>query len=206
MVITGLRKCRGRLYLLEIDGAAAQTVDIATFEESPYKVGSSLTMRQLKELTALSNARRAKEKALYLLSLRDHSCGELERKLCAVADEETAALTVGRMRELGLVDDARFARTRAQYLINRKLYPKRRAFAELCALGVDRETARDAVESIETDDADRALALLNKKHYNKKDCRKAAAALGRYGFDGDTIRRAMSQWLSEEWEIDNNEL
>ncbi len=210
MVITSLKKYRGRLYRLEFDDNEAQMVDIATFNESPYKIGSTLTDRQLEELVTQSNKRRAKEKALYLLSMRDHSFDELEKKLRLVADSKTAAETAEQMQSLGYIDDERFAKQRAEYLINRKLYPKKRAIMELCRLGVDREIAQNATESIESNDVSQALALLNKKHYNKKSCnehiKKAAASLARYGFDSYTIRRAIEMWHTEEQDFGIDEL
>ncbi|MDD3693613.1 MAG: regulatory protein RecX [Oscillospiraceae bacterium] len=209
MVITGIKKCRGRLYRLEFDDDETQMVHIGTFEESPYKIGSVLTDLQLEELVTQSNKRRAKEKALYLLSMRDYSLAELEKKLRLVADPNTAAETAKQMQSLGYIDDERFAKQRAQYLIKHKLYPKRRVVMELCRLGVDRETAQNATESIESNDVRQALALLNKKHYNKKSCNyinKAAAALARYGFDSCTIRRAIEMWQTEEQDFDIDEL
>lgn len=202
MIITELCKRRGRLYLLMIDGEPAVTVDVRTFEESPYRVGSSLSEEELKTLLDESQRRRAKEKALYLLSLRDHSRAELEQKLRRESDEETASDTAERMEELGLVNDKEYAVKRARDLIERRYYPKRRAVQELCARGVDRETAQEAVERMESDDMCQALALLNKKYYNKlgdeSSRQKTAAALARFGFSCDCIRKAIEEWQFKE--------
>ena len=210
MVITELRKRRGRLYLLVIDGEPSVTVDINTFEESPYQVGSSLSDEQLEELLLSSKKRRAREKALYLLSLRDHSKTELKNKLGRDVDEETAYETAGRMEELGLINDRSFAVRRARDMTDRKLYPKRRVYQELCALGIEHAMAREITGGLECDDVRQALALLDKKYYNRKSCeddiRKTAAALARYGFDGDTVRRAMKAWKSEEQDFDIDDL
>ena len=78
MTITELRKCRGRLYRLVLDGEPAVTVDVRTFEESPYRVGSSLSVEELEALLDESARRRAREKAVDLLSRRDHSRRGLE--------------------------------------------------------------------------------------------------------------------------------
>ena len=79
MVITELIKKRGRLFQLVLDGEPSVTVDVRTFEESPYKVGSSLSDEQLERLVEESRRRRSREKALYLLSLRDCQRSELEK-------------------------------------------------------------------------------------------------------------------------------
>ena len=201
MTITELRKRRGRLYLLVIDGEPAMTVDVRTFEESPYKVGSSLSDEELKSLLDESERRRAKEKALYLLSLRDYSRVELERKLQQEAGTQTAAETAARMEELGLLNDEAYAGRLARDLIRRRHYPKRRACQELCARGLDRETAQSAVEEVDSDDVQQALALIHKKYYNKlgdESRQKTMAALARFGFSSDVIRRAIEEFIEQE--------
>ncbi|MDD2362813.1 MAG: regulatory protein RecX [Oscillospiraceae bacterium] len=210
MVITELKKRRGRLYLLVFDGRQPVTVDINTFEESPYKVGSSLSDEQLEELLLLSQIRRAKEKAFYLLSLRDHSKAELKNKLRKYADDKIAEDTADKMEELGLINDLSFAKRRASDLICRKQYPKQRVLRELCTLGIDSETAQHIIDDMECDDVEQALALLDRKYYNKKsneeDIRKTAAALARFGFSGDTVRKAINEWKSKEQDYDVDEL
>ena len=67
----------------------------------------------------------------------------------------------------------------------------------LCARGIDRETAEQAVEETGSDDVQQALALLQKKCYttldSESDRQKALAALQRFGFDYETVRRAAGQ-------------
>ena len=109
MVITGIKKKRGRLLQLEFDSLPSVAVDIRTFEETPYQVGSSLNEKQLDELVRLSNQRRSMEKALYLLSFRDYSRRELEQKLLRETDSAAAAAAVDRMEELGLINDGEYA-------------------------------------------------------------------------------------------------
>lgn len=77
--------------------------------ESPYRAGGVIDDDQLRELLDRSEKNRAREKALYLLSMRDHSRGELERKLRRTAGEQTAAETAARMEEIGLVNDEAYA-------------------------------------------------------------------------------------------------
>ena len=54
------------------------------------------------------------------------------------------------------------------------------------------------MEATEKDDLEKALELLAKKQYNRlhdeNGRRKAAASLARFGFDGGTVRRALSIW------------
>lgn len=206
MQITDVRKRRGRLYLLYLDGEAAMTVDAAAFDESPYRMGGTITDEELHDLLEESKRRRAKEKALYLLSLRDHSRGELEKKLRRDAGGEVAAEVAGRMEEIGLVDDEGYACRLARDLLARRHFPLRRAESELQARGIARELAREAVaraaEELETDDEQQALALVRKKYYNKlydEDARrKTAAALARQGFGSRAVRYALARAMEPE--------
>ena len=201
MIITEIRKRRGTLYLLVLDGEPAMTVDARTFDESPYRPGGAIDDGQLRELLEQSARRRAREKALYLLSLRDHSRAELEDKLRRGEGREAAAETAARMEELGLVNDEAYAYRLARELRLRTRYPLRRTVQELTARGVDREIALQAAGEPETDDAALALELLRKKYYNRlqteEDRRRVRAALARRGFGGGDIRRAMEAFGEE---------
>ena len=202
MTVTEVRRQRRHLYTLVIDGEPAVDVDVSVWDESPYKAGCTLTDEQLHALLTASQERRAKDKALYLLSLRDYARGELEKKLCADAPPEIAAQTAARMEELGLVNDAAYARRLAQDLRLRRQFPYRRAVQELCSRGIAREIAEEAAGEVETDEVQQALALLRKKRYNTScdadDRRRIAAALGRAGFSYDVIRRAMEAFAEQE--------
>ena len=147
MIITDVRKRRGRLYQLYLDGEPAVTVDAAAFDESPYRMGGRIDDDQLRELLEAGSRRRAREKALYLLSMRDHSRGELEQKLRQTAGAQAAEETAARMEELGLVDDEAYARRLARDLLAGKGID--RALAE--------EAAAEAMEEAETDDGQQAL-------------------------------------------------
>ena len=210
MIITETRVRRGQLYLLVLDGEPAMTVDRRTFDESPYKTGALITDEQLRELLEESRRRRAKEKALYLLSMRDHSKAELERKLSAEAGKDVAAQTAERLEELGLVNDEDYARRLARDLRLRRHYPLRRAVQEMQSRGVSRDLAQLAAQEVETDDTQQALELLRKKYYNKlhtdDERRKTTAALARLGFGYEDIRRAMREYddgeITDEWPIE----
>lgn len=198
MRITEAARRRRSLYLLTLEGAEPVEVDVRTFDESPYSVGATVSPRELEQLLALSRYNRAHDRALYLLGLRDYACRELEQKLLAEADPETAARVVERLRQLGLLDDERYAAHTARSLSAYKQYPRRRVEQELRRRGVDGETARAAAEELDTEDFQQALALIEKKYYNKLNSpesrQRVAAALARRGFSYGAIRRAMEQF------------
>ena len=197
MKITAAVRIRGQQYLLTIDGNddCQAEVDAATFDHSGYHVDGEITPQELEDLLALSKRNRVRSRALYYLSDRDYAARELENKLCRMTERETAHAVVERLTEVGLINDAAYAGRQAQNLAQYRLYPKRRILQELRAKGIDRETAQAAVDAADIDDFQLALALIEKKYYNKLSDRssreKTAAALVRYGFGFDTVRRAI---------------
>ncbi len=204
MKITDKKRIRGAQYVLsfDTDDDFTVTVDATTFDESYYFVGREISADELDDLLALSRKNRTRSRALYYLSGRDYAKKELERKLYRSADKETAAAVVDRLEEVGLVDDSAYAERMARSFANYRLYPRRRIVSALREKGVSREDAENAVEQLETDDLQVALALLRKKYYNKlqdkENREKVAAALARSGFGFDTVKKAIEIVTAEE--------
>ena len=202
MIITGLERKRGSLYIVSLDGEVVGEIDRRTMDESGYGVDSDLSVEQWQQLQEQSAYNRAKDKALYWLSLRDRSRGELLRKLKEITDEQIAVDTVERLTELGLLNDDALAARWAVELSRQKHFSRRRVEQELVRRGFDREVARAAVEELDAEDTTQALAIIRKKYYNKMMTedgrRKTMAALGRYGFSSTTIRRAFENWEIED--------
>ena len=202
MRIIEVSRRRRQLYLLTIEGGDLIEVDVRTFDESPYRAGCDVTEEQLNTLLATSQRNRARERALYLLGLRDYSCHELEQKLYTEATPEIAAVVVERLQEVGLLDDERYAARLARSLSEGKHYPRRRIEQELRRRGISNVLVQAVVCDLEGEDFEQALALLQKKYYNKLNDpdsrRRVIAALARRGFSYGAIRRAMDEMGAPE--------
>ena len=135
---------KGRLALF-LDGEFAFSLDEDTFAAAALHQDDELEDWQIEELRKKSETRRALDKAMDYLSLRDHAAGELYQKLCRKFDTHSAAYAVARAGELGLLNDASFARRRAAELL-RKRKSRREILNDLSAKGIDRDTAADVVE------------------------------------------------------------
>lgn len=197
MKITAIKPLRKRLSALYIDGELAVKLDTQTLLENRVDVGNEIDDVELKELIRLSGERRAKEKALWLISYRDHSKKELEQKLRRTSDESSAQAAVERMEELGLVDDESFARQYAKKLIFSKKMSKRAAMFELTRKGIDRETAEQALDEIEVDYHEQILQIIDRKYSDINDekvRRRAVAALQRLGYGWDDIKSALREY------------
>ena len=202
---------KGRMALF-FDGEFAFSLDADTFAKADLHEEDLLEEWQIEDLRKESDCcrasnyvgfiRRALDKAMDYLSLRDHAAGELYQKLCRKFDEHSAAYAVARAGELGLLNDADFARRRAAELL-RKRKSRREILLDLTAKGIDRDTVAEAVEALyaEADDGEdpelaNARALVE-RHYaaklaaGKRD--QVAAALARRGFSHSVIRAALAE-------------
>lgn len=192
---------KGRLALF-LDGEFVFSLDEETFARANLHEGDDLESWQVEDLRKQSDTRRALDKAMDYLSLRDHASGELYQKLCRKFDAPSAAYAVARAGELGLLDDAGVARRRAAELL-RKRKSRREILTDLATKGIDRDTAAEAVEALyeceeEGEDPELATArALVQRHYaaklaaGKRD--QVAAALARRGFSHTIIREALAE-------------
>lgn len=193
---------KGRLALF-LDGEFVFSLDEDTFASAHLHEGDDLEPWQVEQLRKQSDTRRALDKAMDYLSLRDHAAGELYQKLCRKFDGPSAAYAVARAQELGLLNDEAFACRRAAELL-RKRKSRREILNDLAAKGIDRDVAAEAVEALydtgpEGEDPERAAveALLQRQYAAKLAAGKrdqVAAALARRGFSHAVIREMLAEY------------
>ena len=136
MLITAVEPRRKAMCALYIDGEYVMNLDARTVIENRFDVGREIDDEELHEIIRLSNERRAKEKALWLISYRDHSKKELTDKIKRTCDEESVEKAVERMEELDFdpCDGIRAVIDRKYKNINDEKI-RRRAVAALQRLG-----------------------------------------------------------------------
>lgn len=205
MELTAAEPRRRGLVQLFLDGEAAVKLDTQVFLQSGLKPGDQVSDQELFELIQASDARRAQEKALYLLEYRNYSKRELTEKIArTAASREAAQAAAGRMEELGLIDDRRFGEDYARELFSRKGYGARRAAQELRRKGLDQELVQELVEKYGSPEQseENIRRVLEKKYpgwrEDEKVRRRAFAALQRLGYSYQEVREAMGQ--GEDWE------
>ena len=205
MELTAAEPRRRGLTQLFLDGEAAVKLDTQVFLQSGLKPGDQVSDQELFELIQASDARRAQEKALYLLEYRNYSKRELTEKIArTAASREAAQAAAGRMEELGLIDDRRFGEDYARELFSRKGYGARRAAQELRRKGLDQELVQELVEKYGSPEQseENIRRVLEKKYpgwrEDEKVRRRAFAALQRLGYSYQEVREAMGQ--GEDWE------
>lgn len=205
MELTAAEPRRRGLIQLYLDGEAAVKLDAQVFLQSGLKPGDQVSDQELFELIQASDARRAQEKALYLLEYRNYSKRELTEKIArTAASREAAQAAAVRMEELGLIDDRRFGEDYAKELFSRKGYGARRAAQELRRKGLDQELVQELVEKYggPEQSGENIRRVLEKKYpgwqADEKVRRRAFAALQRLGYSYQEVREAMGQ--DEDWE------
>ena len=136
------------------------------------------------------------QRALGLLTRREHSRKELTRKLTDRGVERAeAAAAIEKLCDAGWQDDARFAQSLVRSRANAGYGPIR-IRAELGTHGLDREAVAAAMESFDGDWATNARDLIRRRFgqgiaTDRARQRKAAAMLVRRGFAADHIRTAL---------------
>lgn len=194
MKITAVEPRRKQMCALFIDGEYVMNLDAQTLIENRFDVGREIDDDELKDIIDKSNERRAKEKALWLISYRSHSKKELFDKLKRSFDEASAQKAVDRMEELGLINDEEFARLYARKLVNGKKMSVKAAEYELYRKGIDKITAEQVLGELEYDPQTQIIEFITKKYKNIQDekiKRRAVAALQRKGYSWEEIRQAI---------------
>ena len=110
-----------------IDGEFAMKLDTEVLLAHRFDVGREIDDDELKEIIEKSSERRAKEKALWLISYRSHSKKELFDKLARADGEEAAASAVEKIKTLGYIDDEHYAVALAKELAEKLFGIGRRA-------------------------------------------------------------------------------
>ncbi len=197
MVITAIEPRRKRLSAVYIDGEFALKLDTETLITEHVKAGAEIDDDELLELIKKSDARRAKEKALWLISYRDHSEGELRQKLSKDYGEEAVDSAINKLSDLGFINDESFAQRYAESLTSKHL-SSRQINQKLRQKGLDKDLCSDTVEGLELDEKEEIRALINKKYLNKlqtqDDLRRTVAALQRRGFSYGDIRSVINEF------------
>ena len=201
MLITAIEPRRKAMSALYIDGEYVMNLDTQTLIDNRFDVGREINDEDLHEIIQLSNERRAKEKALWLISYRDHSSKELTEKIRRTCDEVSAQKAVERLEELGLVNDEAFAHRYARQLLFTKHMSKKAAVYYLVQKGIDKDLAEEVLNEIPVDTNEEIRAVINKKYKNitdEKTKKRAVAALQRLGYRWEDIKSVLNEYEEED--------
>ena len=198
MTITAIEPKKKGLSALYIDGEFALKLDTEVLISHRMDVGVQIDDDKLKEVIDASNIKRAKDKAMWLISYRDHSKKELIDQVAKHSSYDAAVKAVERLCELGLVNDENFARRYAHDLLFIKRLSKTGAKRKLIEKGIDKYLAEDTVDMIECDTDDNLRAIIEKKYlknlFDEKGRRRCVNGLMRLGYSYSDIKSVLSEY------------
>lgn len=198
MTITKIREQKNGRFAVYVDGEYVLSADKRSIDICGITNGAQISQQELDTLAATANEQKATDRAMTILSYRDHSKQELKRKLERTLGEEQAEKTVQKMEDLGLVNDDAYAEKLAAELLDRRLMGADRAVFEMTRRGIDRRMASEIVERLDINPQERISRFLSKKYPNglddEKVYRRAVSALTRNGFRWDDIRQVLREF------------
>lgn len=202
MQITATEPRKKGLSALYIDGEFAVKVDTEVLLAHRFDVGREITDEELRACLLDSDRKRCKDKAMWLISFRDHSRKELLDKLKKEYPEDVAEAAVTRMEELGLIDDSRYARRYTADLISLKHLGERGVRQKLFEKGIDRDLIDEILEETAIDEEEQIRTVIEKKYArnlsDEKVRRRAVAALQRLGFGYASIKSVLREYIDTE--------
>ena len=135
-----------------------------------------------------------KEKALRLLEFRNHSKGELKKKLTiAGANSEDIERVIEFLEEYHLVNDRDYAKRLALDLQNLKKYGVKRIRLELSSRGISQEYIEEAIEELPEIDTDEFVSMVEKRlKGDLKNKDKVIRYFLNKGYSFDMIKSAIS--------------
>jgi regulatory protein len=193
----------------DIPGHVVLLVDGVPFATIPAKEAETLGLREGESAAATAapgpietSTRTTYERALSLLSYRDRSVKELQKRLHEKGEaEDRIAPTIERLQQSGLLDDSRFAAERARAGLVGKARSRRQIEHDLALRGVTREVASAAIQQVlaeeGTSELEVAVRAARKKAKSlermdpQAQRQKLYAFLARQGYTPDLVRRAM---------------
>ena len=195
MHITSLRQVTAEHVTIVFEDASELKSTLGVVTELRLFSGRELDERDFEILSRESRRALAREKALELVSQRQMSAKELNRKLRDKgADEDTADYCVRWITERGLIDEERYAGAIVRHYAA-KGYGEGRIRQELARRGVPHELWEDALSEMpeDTSKLDRLVASKLRDPDDRDAVRKLSAALYRRGYSGEEICSALER-------------
>jgi regulatory protein len=202
MKILEVEKFKGSTYCVIFSDEKRIYIDSEIVSQYNLKPGIDIPERAVEEIVTANDTRRAKERALYLLSSKDFSYAELFKRLENNYAEEICYDVCNKMAQLGFINDRRYAQKLARKLFEVKCVGMHKAKQEMRLKGLPDEVIAEAVEKYEDGTAERLSELIDKKYArylaDEKGIEKVKAALIRMGYSYSDIKAALNTYDEDE--------
>ncbi|MBQ8622934.1 MAG: regulatory protein RecX [Oscillospiraceae bacterium] len=192
---------KGKTLQIDFDGREPIFIHADIVFDYHISAGVVMSENAIEEVIRANDARRAKERALYLLDERDYSYVELFKKLEKNYDEDICFEVLNRLVELGCINDRRYSKKLAEHLCVTKKYGYYRAREEMRARGLPNELIDEALAEFEDDTHERLMLLIEKKYArylcDEKGVNKVKSALVRLGYSYSQVNSAIAEFCEE---------
>lgn len=201
MKITDISQYKGRTLRIDFEVEEPIFINSDIVCEYHLEKGMELPESAVSDIIRSNDVRRAKERALYLLDVRDYSYVELFKKLETNYERGVCFEVMNCLAELGCIDDRRYARNRAEHYMTVKKFGYYRAREEMRKKGLGQELIEEALEPYRESASERIFQLIDKKYakylIDEKGIEKVKSALVRLGYSYSQINSAIDEYLSE---------
>lgn len=207
MIITEISKYKGSTICVIFDDGERIYIHEKILAEYHLKEGINVPQEALEEIVAANDYRRARERALYLLDVRDYSFVELYQKLEKNYDEDICIKVCKNMAELRLINDRRYAESLARQFFEVKRVGMFKAKQELKRRGLSDKIIVEVTEPYadEEESFSRLEELVERKYEryltDEKGVKKVKNALLRQGYRYSEINAVLDLY-DLEFEVD----
>lgn len=202
MKIDTIEKFKGSTWCVIFDDESRIYINAEVLSEYNLKQGMNLPQNAVDEIVYANDKRRARERALYLLSVRDHSFTELYKKLERNYDEQICLDVCNFLASKKIIDDRRYAERLARQLFEVKKAGKYKVRQEMRMKGLSDELIEEAIEKYEDCSSDLLKELVEKKYAryltDEKGVRKVKSALVRQGYTFSEIKNVLDTYDYED--------
>lgn len=203
MKILSVEKYKGNTYEIVLENNEHIYINEDILFEYGFKADSECDCKKLSEAMEADLRRKAKERALYLLTYRDHSYSELFDKLKGTYGEEIAYDICDKMCEYGFVNDRKYASRLAKSMWEQKCFGIKKIRYELSRKGFTKEMAEEVLSEYYELDAKEGIEKLIDKKYAKylgdlKGRQKVINALARLGHSYSDIKEVIQKYTEDE--------
>ena len=204
MRVTAVEKVKGSRYRVDIDGLYWYILDIELIAANGSRVGLTCDEAFLDDGREQAERRKARERALYLLEVRDHTRKELVEKLKRSVSPEIAEETADKMEDYGFLDDRKYAERYAAVLLLQKKLGRRAALYQMQQKGIGREAAEEALDAVGADPLEQLRELVERRYAryltDEKGVQKVTNALARLGHSYSDIRQVLREYeIERDW-------
>ncbi len=193
---------RGSKIHLLLDDVYTVTTDVAFWNDHYVPDDTEVTEETWDALLAAILQRKAEQKAIDLLSRREHSKKELIQKLARSFGRQSAEQAAATMEQMGYLDEERYTRFMLEHLLKDKKFSLSRAKRELALRGISDDLLELVLQETElADPVEQITDLLASKYQRKlldeKGRRQTVSALQRLGYSYSDIRSAFYRYQTE---------